>query len=124
MDPVVGLLLKNGVFGILAGVGFYLYFKERKINQEYAKTYLEHQVADTAAKIRLTNALEDLATTLEAAESNTKSNLDTCRQHNEKVLQRFQQYLDDKRLEGAREEGRREVTGRFRMPEGGNHEPR
>lgn len=123
MDPVISLLLKNGVFGILAGVGLYLYFKERKINQEYAKTYLEHQVADTAAKIKLTSALEDLATTLEVVEKNTKADLSQCRKHSTDVLKQFQQYIDDRRLEGAREEGRREVTGRFRMPNGDNHEP-
>ncbi len=122
MDPVVGLLLKNGVFGILAGVGFYLYFKERKINQEYAEIYLKHQVADTAAKVKLTSALEDLATTLEMVEKNTKADLSQCRKYNTDVLKQFQQYIDDRRLEGAREEGRREVTGRFLVSNGGIHE--
>jgi hypothetical protein len=124
MDPIVALLLKNGVFGILAGVGFYLFFKERKVSQDYAKSYLEHQVADTAAKIKLTGALEDLATTLEAVENHAKSDLSACRKHNAEVLRHFQQYVDEKRLETAREEGRREVTGKFKLPLGDDDESR
>jgi hypothetical protein len=124
MDPVVALLLKNGVFGILAGIGFYLYFKERKINQEYAKSYLDHQVADTAAKTKLTVALEDLATTLEAVETHAKTDLSACRKHSAEVLRYFQQYVEENRLEKAREEGRREVTGRFKLPTGDDDESR
>ena len=67
MDPIVALLLKNGVFGILAGVGFYLFFKERKLNQTDAQTYLRQQIADTAIKTKLAAALEDLAATVEVA---------------------------------------------------------
>lgn len=124
MDPVVALLLKNGVFGILAGVGFYLYFKERKINLDNGNTYLKHQVADTAAKIKLTSALEDLATTLEAVEAHAKTDITACRKHSSDVLHYFQQYVNEQRLEGARAEGRREVTGRFKMPTGDDDESR
>jgi hypothetical protein len=98
MDPIITLLLKNGVFGILAAVGFYLYFKERKINQEYIKTYLENQIADAVAKTKLTSALEDLATTVETVEKHTQTR-----------LQNIQSHMDEQRLKAAREEGRREA---------------
>lgn len=97
MDPVIALLLKNGAFGILAGIGFYLYFKERKISQNYAEVYLKHQITDTAAKINLASALENLATTIEDTEKNTKTR-----------LRYMQKYIDEQRLRYAREEGRRE----------------
>jgi len=122
MDPVVALLLKNGVFGILAGVSLYLYVKERKLNLENAQMYLNHQVADTAAKIKLTGALEDLATTIEAIEKNAKADMAGCKKFNAGVLNQFQTYVAEQRLEGAREEGRREVTGRFTLPQGDDDE--
>lgn len=105
MDPIIALLLKNGAFGILAGVGFCLYFKERKINQNYAETYLKHQMADTAAKINLASALENLATTIEAVEKNTKVR-----------LRYMQKYIDKQRLRDAREEGRREGDRQLGTP--------
>lgn len=102
MDPlitsIITLLLKNGVFGILAGIGFYLYFKERKISQKYTETYLEHQVADTAAKVKLTTTLEAFATTLETTEKYIKK------------------YIEEQRLKTAREEGRRETLEDHHVP--------
>ncbi|MGD9209156.1 MAG: hypothetical protein PVI90_00195 [Desulfobacteraceae bacterium] len=107
MDPIIALLLKNGAFGILAGIGFYLYLKERKINQEYAETFLKHLVSDAVAKTKLTNALEDLATTIETVEKHTKTRL--------KIMQT---YMDEQRLKAAREEGRREAH--TNTPSGGS----
>lgn len=87
MDPLVTLLLKNGAFGILAGIGFYLYFKERKISQKYTEKYLEQQIASTASQFEVTKALEAIATTIGP----------------------IRQYIDEQRLVAAREEGRREA---------------
>lgn len=115
MDPVVTLLLKNGVFGILAGVGFYLYFRERKANTDYAQLQLQQQVADTAAKTKLTVALEDLAETIEAVGVNTKSDISGCRATCQEMISYVREQI-------AKEDGRREVTGRFRLPSGEDHE--
>ena len=118
MDPVITLLLKNGVFGILAGVGFYLYFHERKVNRENANEYLKHQVADTAAKTKLTVALEDLAVTVEALGKNSQSDISKCRAHVSEMIGVIKTHIQESEIERAREEGRREVTGRIRIPVG------
>jgi ABC-type nitrate/sulfonate/bicarbonate transport system substrate-binding protein len=114
MDPMVALFFKHGITGILAGVGFYLFFMERKetrrltLEQETkSKTYLDAMISDTAAKTKLLDALEDL----------TKS-VDT-------FWQRAEANWNQEAAERAKEEGRREVTGRFLLPPtGGSHEPK
>lgn len=106
MDPLVSFFLKEGIIGILAGVGFYLFFMERKevrrLIQEKettSKTYLDAMIADTAAKTRLLGTMDDLTNTVEA----------------------FWKQADNvwsKEAEArARDEGRREATNpRFRIP--------
>jgi hypothetical protein len=120
MDPVVALLLKNGVFGILAGVGFYLYFHERKINRDNAKEYLQHQVADTAAKTKLTVALEDLAVTVDVLGQNARADISGCKANVDDMIKIVRRHLHADELERAKEEGRKEVTGRFKLPIGEN----
>lgn len=115
MDPVVGLLLKNGAFGLLAGVGFYLYLHERKANSDYAAKYLEHQVADTAAKTKLAVTLEDLAETVEALGVNASSDIAGCKEVCGNMIVQM-------REQRAKEDGRREITGRYRLPVGGDDE--
>ena len=122
MDPVVALLLKNGAFGIIGGIGFYLYFRERKINQEYAQTYLNHQVSDTKAKTKLTVALEDLAVTVDTIGKNAQTDIQVCQKHVNEAMNVILTYIEDEKLEKAREEGRKEVTGRFRVPTGDKDE--
>ena len=117
MDPVVALL-KNGVFGILAGVGFYLYFHERKINRENSKEYLKHQVADTASKTKLTVALEDLAVTVDALGQNARTDIADCKTNVSSMIDIIRQRLQADEIERAKEEGRREVTGRYKLPIG------
>lgn len=118
MDPVVALLLKNGVFGILAGIGFYLYFQERKTNRENSKSYLQQQVADTAAKTKLTVALEDLAVTVDALGQNARTDIAACKANVKNMIEIVRQHLQAEELERAKEEGRREVTGKFKLPIG------
>lgn len=117
MDPVVALLLKNGVFGIVAGIGFYLYFRERKLNQEYAQTYLNHQVEDTKAKAKLTTALEDVAQTVQALGAQSRNDIAGCKANVDRALDRIDKYIEEQKVKRAREEGRREATNpRMKIP--------
>jgi len=99
MDPVVALLLKNGVFGILAGVILYLYIRERKINHENNRSVLKQSVEDAAAKTRLALALEDLVVTVSTQESNMKAELLEFRRALEeiKVKERIKEAVEDER---------------------------
>lgn len=114
MDPVVALFFKHGIVGILAGVGFYLFFMERKetrrLIQEQetkSKTYLDAMIADTAAKTTLLDALNDLTKSVESFWHQAETN------------------WNREATERAKEEGRREVTGRFLLPPTGDtHEPK
>lgn len=111
MDPIVSLFLKHGILGILAGVGFYLFFMERKETRRLTeekeatgKTYLDAMIADTAAKTKLLGSLDDLTNTVES------------------FWKQADAVWTREAEERAKEEGRREVTGRFRLPpEGDDH---
>lgn len=133
MDPLVALLLEKGVIGILAGAGFYLYFRERKLNQkhqeEFVRDQMKHLISDTAAKTKLTVALEDLAETVSALSANSTQGMETCRSSVDAMLKDLQDHLQVQRKrirdeelkrerEKGRQEGRTEVTGRFRVPPG------
>lgn len=116
MDPIVSLLLKNGVFGLLAGVGFYLYFSERKDNRDNAKAYLQQQIADTAAKANLTSALEDLVVTVEALGKNSKDDITGCKTTVGSMIHVVREHLQVLQIERAKEEGRREMSVRCLVP--------
>jgi hypothetical protein len=114
MDPLVSLFFKHGILGILAGVGFYLFFMERKETrrlgqekEETGKTYLNAIIADTAAKTKLLGALGDLTNSVES------------------FWKQADAVWTREAEERARDEGRREVTGRFRLPpEGDDNGPK
>ena len=125
MEDLLGLLLKNGAFGILAAAGFYLYLRERKIVQDTSQHDQAQQVAETKAKVRLTHTLEDLVETVQAVGANSKNDMGVCQGRVGVLIDDVRSLLDDLRIERAREEGRKEVTDRIILPtEGGKHEPR
>jgi hypothetical protein len=111
MDPLVGLLLKNGVFGILAGVGFYLYFRERKINFDNNKAVLKQSIDDAAAKTRLAIALEDLVVTVATLEKNSKADLtkqrERCQDDLGKMRDILRKHTVDEQIREARADERR-----------------
>jgi|MudIll2142460700_1097286.scaffolds.fasta_scaffold00003_125 hypothetical protein len=119
MDPIVDLLLKNGVLGLLAGVGFYLFFRQLKITEKLMDQTLQNQVTDTAAKTKLTTALEDLAETIKLIGDQTGNRMTTCQQHVSEAMLKVQAFIDEEHKARAKEEGRREATNpRFRIPTG------
>lgn len=110
MDPLITVFLKHGVLGILAGVGFYLFFMERKetkrlsnAREKDTRTYLDALVADTAAKTKLLGAIKDLTETVDAfwKQANTVWSREA-----------------EARAEARGREREREVTGRFLIPPG------
>lgn len=71
MDPLVSLILKEGLLGLLAGVGFYLFFMERKEvrrlvqeKENTSKTYLDAMIQDTQAKTQLLKTVDTLTDTV------------------------------------------------------------
>jgi ABC-type nickel/cobalt efflux system permease component RcnA len=119
VDPIVELILKNGVLGLLAGVGFYLFFRQLKSTEKLTDQILQEQVADAAAKTKLTLALEDLAETIKLIGDHTSTRMTGCQQHVTDSMQKIQSFMSEAREARAKEEGRREATNpRFRIPTG------
>lgn len=125
MDPLVDILLKHGVLGLLAGVGFYLFFRQLKITEKLMDQTLQNQITDTAAKTKLTTALEDLAETIKLIGDQTSNRMTTCQQHVSEAMLKVQTFIDEEHKARAKEEGRREATNpRFRIPTGEDNDPR
>ena len=114
MESAISSLLEYGIAGIFAAMGFLLYFRERKAHadsnkefiqvlQKHTEEFVQHTVAETASKIKLTEALHSLVESVDALDTRQSRKVDDA-----VVLIREQI---------ARDEGRREVTGRFRIPE-------
>ena len=119
MDPIVELILKNGVLGLLAGVGFYLFFRQLKTTEKLTDQILQEQITDVAAKTKLTVALEDLVTTIELIGVQTSARMGVCQQHVTESMQKVQSFMSEEREARAKEEGRREATNpRFQIPTG------
>ena len=131
MDPVVELLLKNGVFGIIAGIGFYLFFREQRKYQELVTEYIKEHLriinGSTAQSQTMTKAMEDLAETVEGMTEKLLSDINGCKTHVTHAMTEINKRFEEEKVERAKkegiEEGRREVTGRFKSPYGGKDEP-
>jgi len=120
MDPIVDVLLKNGALGLLAGVGFYLFFRQLRLTEKMQEQNLQQQVADTAAKVKLTTAVEDLATTVRVIGDQNASGMKGCQANVDSRFEKIDDYMTELRKEHAKEEGRREATNpRIRVPKKG-----
>jgi hypothetical protein len=113
MGPLAELLVTQGILGILAGVGFYLFFLERKetrrLHDENAKTIrelLDNSIKDAAAKTKLWGSVEHLTNTVE-----------TFWQKADAVWSREAELR-------AEERGRWEATGKFRALPGDTNGPK
>jgi len=100
-----------GAVGLLAGVCLLLFMRERKESSKYTKKFWEHQAADAAAKNKLANTLENLADTVEALGTNSKSDIAGCRRICTDMIGHVREQM-------ARESGRREVTDRIHLGDG------
>lgn len=119
MDPLVELILKQGVLGILAGVGFYLFIRQLRTTEKLMDSSLQEHIADTAAKTKLTTTLEDLAETIKLIGDQTSTRMTTCQNHVTEAMHKVHTFMDEERRERAKEEGRREATNpHFRIPNG------
>jgi type VI protein secretion system component VasK len=123
MDPIVDVLLKNSVLGLLAGVGFYLFFRQLKITEKLQEQNLQQQVADTAAKVKLATAFEDLADTVRVIGDRNATGMNQCQTNVNTRFEKIDGMMDELRQEKAKEEGRREATNpRIRAPKKGTNE--
>jgi hypothetical protein len=123
MDPIVDVLLKNGVMGLLAGVGFYLFFRQLRLTEKMQEQNLQQQVSDTAAKVKLTTAVEDLAETIRVIGDQNANGMKGCQTNVNGRFEKIDTYMVELRQELAKEEGRREATNpRIRVPKKGASE--
>lgn len=120
MDPIVDVLLKNGVMGLLAGVGFYLFFRQLRLTEKMQEQNLQQQVSDTAAKVKLTTSVEDLAETVRFIGDQNSAGMTKCQENVNGRFEKIGGMMDELRQEKAKEEGRREATNpRMRIPKRG-----
>lgn len=123
MDKILEILAQNGPFAIMCGILLYLLIRVLNRVNEITKEQLQAQVADTAAKSKLTDALEDVVATVEALGQAASSDIGGCKNNVNEMLSRINSYLEECKLREAKEEGRREATDpRFRIPTGEDHE--
>ena len=79
-------------------------------------------VEDTRTKAKLTEALEDVAVAVEALGVKMGDDVGGCREQNRELSSKIAEYIRVQELERAKEEGRREITGRFRLSGTGDEE--
>lgn len=96
----------------------YLFILVWKRYSEVFQRQHDAMVEDTKAKAKLTEALEDVAASVEALGVQTGADVGACKSTTGEMLQKLDRYIRNRELEQAREEARREVTGRFKLPEG------
>lgn len=116
MDKLLEILAQNGPFAVMCGVLLWLFIRVLKRFDDLTKELLRTQIADTAAKNKLTEALEDVAETVEVLSSRDVS---ACRSNVDGMIERLDKYITHQKIIEAREEGRREATNpRIQIPIG------
>ncbi len=115
MDKILGILAQHGPFAVIAGGLVYLFVLVWKRYDEIFQQQHDALVADTKAKGRLTDALEDVAVSVETL----GVDIGKCQETTNVMVGKIDSYLEERRIEQAKEEGRREVTGRFELPKPG-----
>lgn len=94
-SPIIQLM-QFGAVGIIAVVGFYLFFKERRFSKEQARIFLQLQVKDAKSKVRLTNVLENQNQTIEW------------------IAETLDHYITEKRMEGNFKQDKFTLRGKTR----------
>lgn len=116
MDKVIQVLSQHGPFAVIAGGLVYLFVLVWKRYNDVFQRQHDAMVEDTKMKGKLTEALEDVASSVEALGTQMGGDVKDCKSQNRAVLQKFGEYIRMRELELAREEARREVTDRIRIP--------
>jgi hypothetical protein len=101
LQEVLKVLAQHGPFAIISGGLIYLFVIVWKRFNEFFQQQHDALLEDTKTKAKLTEALEDVAASVET------------------LGVQVNEYIQDRKMEQAKEEGRREVTGRFKIPPGG-----
>ena len=112
MEKILGVLAQHGPFAIIAGGLVYLFALVWKRYNEIFQQQHDALVADTKAKGRLTEALEDVVVSVGVLGQITGT-----------LTERVDGYLAEGKIKQAKEEGRREATNpRFKIPRGEDDE--
>ena len=122
MGKVLELLSQHGPFAVIAGGLVYLFILVWKRYNEVFQRQHDAMVEETKMKAKLTEALEDVASSVGALGVQTGADTQACRAQTSEMLRKLEAHLRARELELAKEEARREVTGRSHVPNGGSHE--
>jgi hypothetical protein len=117
MEPLFKILLENGIMGAVACAGIFLFLKERKINQDSMATNFRQQIEDTANKVKLTTALEDLAATVETIDDNIREDISNVHGRLEEIATQATNIRSDMREAYVRDEER---SRKYEIPKGGS----
>jgi len=118
VDKILEILAQHGPFAVIAGGLVYLFVLVWKRYNEIFQQQHDALVEDTKSKSKLTEALEDLAASVEVLGDRASDDIGGCKAQTQEMMKLIHGHLEEQRLEKAKEEGRREVTGRFKLPEG------
>jgi hypothetical protein len=119
LKEILVILAKHGPFAVISGGLIYLFVLVWKRFNELFQQQHDALLEDTKAKAKLTEALEDTAASVEALGVQTGTDVAACKAVSAEMIKKVDDYIHERKLEQAKEEARREVTGRFKLPPGG-----
>lgn len=118
MQEMLKILAQHGPFAVISGGLIYLFVLVWKRFNELFQQQHDALLEDTKSKAKLTEALEDMAASVETLGVQTGTDVSACRTTASEMIKKIDAYIQDRKLEQAKEDARREVTGRFRLPGG------
>jgi hypothetical protein len=117
IESFLKILAGYGPVGIISAVFLYLHLRERVTNVEMLNKLVNLLISDTASKVKMADALEDLNEMITSLEVDSRSEHIGCRSTVDTMISTVKNYLEEIRVDRAREEGRREATDpRFKIP--------
>lgn len=119
MAEILKILAQHGPFAVISGGLIYLFVLVWKRFNDMFQQQHDALLEETKSKGKLTEALEDVAASVEALGVQTGTDVAACKATASEMIKKVDDYINERKLEQAKEEARREVTGRFKLPVGG-----
>lgn len=119
MQEVLKILAQHGPFAIISGGLIYLFVLVWKRYSDLFKQQHDALLENTQIKAKLAEALEDVAESVEALGERAREDIVACRSASQELVRKIEDDIQNRKLEQAKEEARREITGRFKLPPGG-----
>jgi hypothetical protein len=123
VKEIFQFLSQHGPLAVISGGLVWLFVLVWKRVDELFQQQHDALLEETKAKGKLAEALEDVASSVDALGVQTGDDVKDCKAKAAVMIGKFDAYIQDRRVAQAKEEGRREVTGRYRIPEEKKDEP-